>query len=242
MKMTLIYPKWPKLERQTEFHLPPHGPAVFAASVPSEVEITFFDENVEAIDFSAGTDLAAISAQHFEWREKRPVGIFASTTNGCLETDINYLETMLPHGGRLASPNLFAYVLPNIFLGEAAIRFGFTGPCYSVNEDELSGLNSLRMAFSNILLDESPAVIAGICDAGQPESFEGLEEITPEAIFFVLEQTPADKSLSYGNIEMDDKGNFLFSGKAMTHLRELLHMCLHTQTIDTAQTNLNTIL
>ena len=61
MKMTLIYPKWPKLEGQTEFHLPPHGPVVFAASVPPETEISFFDENVEAIDFSHSTDLAAIS-------------------------------------------------------------------------------------------------------------------------------------------------------------------------------------
>ena len=49
MKMTLIYPKWPKLERQTEFHLPPHGPVVFAAAVPDEVDITFIDENVRTI-------------------------------------------------------------------------------------------------------------------------------------------------------------------------------------------------
>jgi len=61
MKMTLIYPKWPKLERQTEFHLPPHGPIVFAADVPPEVDILFIDENVQAIDFDAATDLAAIS-------------------------------------------------------------------------------------------------------------------------------------------------------------------------------------
>ena len=42
--MTLIYPKWPKLERQTEFHLPPHGPVVFAAEVPSDVDLAFIDE------------------------------------------------------------------------------------------------------------------------------------------------------------------------------------------------------
>ena len=29
MKFKLIYPKWAKLDRQTEFHLPPHGPVVF---------------------------------------------------------------------------------------------------------------------------------------------------------------------------------------------------------------------
>jgi radical SAM superfamily enzyme YgiQ (UPF0313 family) len=61
MKMTLIYPKWPKLDRQTEFHLPPHGPVVFAAEVPSEVDLSFVDENVQSLDTTAETDLVAIS-------------------------------------------------------------------------------------------------------------------------------------------------------------------------------------
>ncbi len=61
MKMTLIYPKWPKLERQTEFHLPPHGPVVFAAEVPPEVDLTFIDENVQALDTTEKPDLVAIS-------------------------------------------------------------------------------------------------------------------------------------------------------------------------------------
>ena len=65
MKLKLIYPKWPKLARQTEFHLPPHGPVVFAAALPEDVEIEFIDENLEEIDFAgdfaAGVDLIAIS-------------------------------------------------------------------------------------------------------------------------------------------------------------------------------------
>jgi len=61
MKMNLIYPRWPKLERQTEFHLPPHGPTVFAAAVPDEVEVQFTDENLQQVDFSADCDLVAIS-------------------------------------------------------------------------------------------------------------------------------------------------------------------------------------
>jgi radical SAM superfamily enzyme YgiQ (UPF0313 family) len=61
MKMKLIYPSWPKLDRQTEFHLPPHGPVVFAAAVPTEVEIDFIDENLEVVDFSDPVDLVALS-------------------------------------------------------------------------------------------------------------------------------------------------------------------------------------
>lgn len=61
MKFRLIYPKWQKLERQTEFHLPPHGPVVFAASLPDYIDIEFIDENLEAINFDDPVDFVGIS-------------------------------------------------------------------------------------------------------------------------------------------------------------------------------------
>lgn len=61
MKMKLIYPAWPKLGRQTTFHLPPHGPVVFAATVPEDVEIVFEDDNVQEVKLDEQVDLVAIS-------------------------------------------------------------------------------------------------------------------------------------------------------------------------------------
>jgi len=61
MNFKLIYPKWPKLDRQSEFHLPPHGPVVFAASLPDDVDVTFVDENLETIDFDESVDFVGIS-------------------------------------------------------------------------------------------------------------------------------------------------------------------------------------
>ncbi len=61
MKFKLIYPKWPKLSGQTEFHLPPHGPVVFAAALPDSVSVDFTDENLESIDFEEEVDLVGIS-------------------------------------------------------------------------------------------------------------------------------------------------------------------------------------
>ncbi len=61
LKMHLIYPSWPKLDRQTKFHLPPHGPVVFAATVPEEVELSFTDDNLQPVDFDAPADLVALS-------------------------------------------------------------------------------------------------------------------------------------------------------------------------------------
>lgn len=61
MKLKIVYPSWPKLERQTEFHLPPHGPVVFAATVPEDVDIIFEDDNVQQINFDEHVDMVAIS-------------------------------------------------------------------------------------------------------------------------------------------------------------------------------------
>jgi radical SAM superfamily enzyme YgiQ (UPF0313 family) len=61
MKLKIVYPTWPKLDRQTEFHLPPHGPVVFAAAIPEEVDIIFEDDNVDEIKYDEHVDLVAIS-------------------------------------------------------------------------------------------------------------------------------------------------------------------------------------
>ncbi|MCG8573128.1 MAG: radical SAM protein [Spirochaetes bacterium] len=61
MKIKLIYPAWPKLPQQTEFHLPPHGPVNFSASIPADVEVEFIDENVEKLHFTTDCDLICIS-------------------------------------------------------------------------------------------------------------------------------------------------------------------------------------
>ncbi|MCK5543741.1 MAG: radical SAM protein [Desulfobulbaceae bacterium] len=59
--ITLIFPAWPKIAEQTEFHLPPHAPVCVAADVPNTFELQFIDENVDAIDFDADTDLVLLS-------------------------------------------------------------------------------------------------------------------------------------------------------------------------------------
>ena len=60
-KLKLIYPKWHKLKGQTTFNLPPHGPVAFAATLPEWVEVSFTDENVEAINFDEECDGVALS-------------------------------------------------------------------------------------------------------------------------------------------------------------------------------------
>lgn len=60
-KLTIIYPRWPKLPKQTEFHLPPHGPVCLAAEVPQNFQVTFVDDNVETFNPDERTDVVLLS-------------------------------------------------------------------------------------------------------------------------------------------------------------------------------------
>jgi 3-oxoacyl-[acyl-carrier-protein] synthase II len=174
----------------------------------------------------AATAFALKDAHLDQWIKKRPVGIVASTVYGCLATDMDYYETVIPEGGAFASPNLFAYTLPNVFLGEVAIHFGLTGAAFVINEPELSGIAGLRMALNNFIREECPTMLVGICDAGRPESFQYPVEVTPGALFFVIEQTPGDETLSYGNLDMQKDGAILFRDREASSLQSLMKMCV----------------
>jgi 3-oxoacyl-[acyl-carrier-protein] synthase II len=175
----------------------------------------------------AAINFALKDAHLDQWVKKRPIGIVASTVYGCLATDMEYYETVVPAGGAFASPNLFAYTLPNVFLGETAIHFGLTGTAFVVNERESSGIAGLRMALNNLIVEECPVILAGFCDTGRPELFQYPVEVTPGAVFFVLEKTPGDETLSYGDLDMQKEGPILFRENEVSSLRSLMKMCVN---------------
>jgi radical SAM superfamily enzyme YgiQ (UPF0313 family) len=115
MRMTLIYPKWPKLERQTEFHLPPHGPVVFAASVPGDVDLTFIDEDFEEVDYDDKVDLIALSV------------MLTCQVPRAIEIAKRYRELNIPviFGGiaTMLHSEEFGLYGDSVFLGEAEGRF-----------------------------------------------------------------------------------------------------------------------
>lgn len=171
----------------------------------------------------ASVAFALKDAKLDEWKEKRPVGIIVSTVHGCLATDIDYFETVITYGGNLASPNLFACTLPNIFLGEAAIRFGLTAAGFAVNEPTLTGVNGLRMALTSMSMGDCRTMLVGTCDPGRPELFPHHTEVTPGALFLVLEKDPCEIPLSYGVINMTGELNILFNGAGIQNLEELFN-------------------
>lgn len=59
--------------------------------------------------------------------EKDKVAIFLSNNSSSIETDRNHLKTIINKNDYFPSPAVFVYTLPNIIIGEIAIKHKFTG-------------------------------------------------------------------------------------------------------------------
>lgn len=136
MKFKLIYPKWAKLDRQTEFHLPPHGPVVFAAALPEYVDIDFVDENLQEIDFDEAVDFVGISMM-LTVQVKRGWEIADKYRKRGVKVIFGGISTMLHAEETMAHADA-------VFLGEAEgrmeqvlddFRQGKLQPCYDFIND-----------------------------------------------------------------------------------------------------------
>lgn len=156
------------------------------------------------------------------WREKRPLGVVAASLLGCLATDVDYFRTVLPQGGAFASPHLFAYTLPNVFLGEAAIRFGLTGPTFVLNPTADDGLDALRLALETLAWGEAPAMLAGTVDLPPPDGFPTGGLSCPGALFVVLENQPRAPGTDFGSISLAADGSLVRGRRAVTSLAGLV--------------------
>ena len=160
------------------------------------------------------------------WEHKRPIGIVASTVYGCLDTDINYLNTVLPEEGRLASPNLFAYTLPNSYLGEAAIHFGLTGPSFMISEPMGSELWCIRLGLSAMAEGQIDTVLSGMGDHNIPEPYADTRGTAFGALFFVIQKSVAENQAAYGQLHLQRDGRLTFDGCEIKSMALLAHLCV----------------
>ncbi|WP_029915090.1 beta-ketoacyl synthase N-terminal-like domain-containing protein [Pelobacter seleniigenes] len=160
-----------------------------------------------------------------DYQETRPIGIVAASRYGCLATDIAYLETMLVDGGKLASPNLFAYTLANSFLGEVALRFGLGGNSLVINQQDNSRLAAIHFALEELATSTQSGMLAGICDLPGPDPADQAD--LPGAVFLLLAKEPG-ASRCYGCLENTASGLSL-AGERVSSLAQLLERCLIQQ-------------
>jgi 3-oxoacyl-[acyl-carrier-protein] synthase II len=161
-----------------------------------------------------------------QWTDPRPISIIASTVHGCLDTDLHYYDTVIPEGGRMASPNLFAYTLPNSYLGEAAIRFGLTGESYVISESTLSELGCLRMALAGMAGGQFDKALGGRCDLGHCSPYSESDRTAGGALFFVIEKKANNANTVYGSVYIDNRGALVFNGTGVKDLATLARHCI----------------
>ncbi len=173
----------------TPFALPPGElPPISRHEVFPEADSRFGRLDAFSRLALAGVALALRDAGLETWTQPRATAIAASTIYGCTGTDLDYLATLGDAPG-LASPQLFAYTLPNVFLGEAAIRFGLTGPTLIVSDEDGSGSAALETALDYLAAGGDTA-LAGICDLARPAQLPARVDPTPGALFLVFERRP----------------------------------------------------
>ncbi len=110
------------------------------------------------------TELAIQNNSEFNNYEKDKVAISLSNNSSSIETDRNHIKTIADKNQYFPSPSLFVYTLPNIIIGEIAIKYKLTGEnSFFISEkfDE-----NLMCTYDSILLNEAQsshttAVIGG---------------------------------------------------------------------------------
>ncbi len=163
------------------------------------------------------------------WETKRSAGIVASTRTGCLATDIEYYDTVLPEGGGLPSPNLFSCTLPTCFLGEAAIQFGLTGPTLVVNDPNEDALSGVRMALESLSWGECATMLAGHIDLPAGPAIPGIRPPHAGGLFMVLESARTPAVRGYGTLDLSEGGDVRHNGIGIAGLNELVRACIAFQ-------------
>jgi len=161
--------------------------------------------------------LALRQAGLHQWDRKRPIGLVVSTQRGCLETDIAYFQTAAHDGGAMASPNLFAYTLPNCMLGEASIQFGLAGPSFVISDLSDRRLSGVHTALNLLQWELCRTTVAGGCDV----DVKGYGQPAAEpcgAVFFVLTRTEARTGWQWDNQQLTCQDTPVGDLERMAHL------------------------
>lgn len=198
--------------------------------IPSRKDVfAQIDRRFGRLDDFSRIGLAAVTfclrdAMVEEWQEKRPIGIIAASRYGCLRTDLDYLQTMLPEQGKLASPNLFAYTLPNCFLGEAALRFGLTGNSMVINRRDPTCLSSIKLGLEELAWSEQSGMLVGIADLSPPPELTGQDD-RPGSLFLLLERDARADGSSYAELVLQGE-ELRCNTELVDDLTQLLDVCL----------------
>ncbi len=150
--------------------------------------------------------------------------IIASTRYGCIAADYDFFDTVRVDNGKNASPALFAYTLPNIFLGEASIFLKLTGETFILNDTNANGITALKTGLDILKNKESDFVLCGLCDTNSPGFLQNRSSDFIGSLFFTIGLKRQKRC--YGTIQQNRHGDILFTNKSVTNLFDLARACM----------------
>lgn len=130
------------------------------------------------------TEAALQNSGFFQRHALSSIGIILSNTVSSLETDRVHQQSISDSSNYLPSPSTFVYTLPNIVIGEIAIKHKITGEnAFFVSSE----FNARLLASQNLILlkqNHISAVISGWIDndKGQLDALIYLAEIADDSI------------------------------------------------------------
>ncbi len=147
------------------------------------------------------TDFLTDSGKCLTSYESDQIAIVASNSQSSLETDNNYLETIADKDNYYPNPGIFVYTLPNLLIGEVAIKFDIKGESIFF-VSQLPDFENLKNYAASLLNDSTTsAVILGWVDLSLKHEYESI-------LFLVERRKKAAKS----------KETWLFSAETMEDL------------------------
>jgi len=144
----------------------------------------------------------------------------ASTVNGSVDVDHEYFRTVVPQNGLLASPNLFAYTLPNCMLGEISIRYGLTGPTMVISQTTPDMMNGIIGGAKLISYGLCEGAIAGYCNTEACINYTDTL-CKPGAVFLVLQKAQEKSSLTFNGSKL--KYNNRIQSGLIDFMGQLIH-------------------
>jgi 3-oxoacyl-[acyl-carrier-protein] synthase II len=154
--------------------------------------------------------------------DHKQTAIVVSTVTGSAGVDNKYFQTVLPQEGLLASPNLFAYTLPNCMLGEVSIRYGFTGPAMILSQTKSDMMNGIVGGIKLLHYGLCERVVAGYCNV--EAGMDSVDtECKPGAVFLVMQKTRENSPLVFNNSRL------LYNLSEISNLVDLMRGLIHNR-------------
>lgn len=98
------------------------------------------------------------------YNHKPDVAVMMCNSVSSLDTDLNYNDTIIDKTNYFPSPSVFVYTLPNIMVGEIAIRHKIMGETIFTINDRFDADSFVRQINQNFESSDISAIICGWVD------------------------------------------------------------------------------